>query len=83
MAQPTTQADIDEIWRLDGERNGWSLPDPAPFILRLRGVRLLRASYIEFHLNREAKLLQKQGIGFGKPPQRELWILYGIARGWA
>ena len=82
MPQSMTQTDIDEIWRIEGERNVWTLPTPAPILLRLRGIRLVRAAYLEKRSRMRAIRLKKQGIGLGIPPQRELWIVYAIARGW-
>jgi hypothetical protein len=78
----TQQTDIDEIWRMDGERNEWTLPPPAPILLRLMGIRLVRAAYLEKCSLMRAIRLKKQGIGLGIPPQREMWVIYAIARGW-
>jgi hypothetical protein len=82
MAEELKQTDIDEIWRKDGERNGWRLPAAAPLAFRVKGVRLVRAAYLESKLRREAKRQKSVGIGLGIPDQRDLWVIYGIARGW-
>jgi hypothetical protein len=81
MAQQT-QADFDAAWRQDGERSGWHLPPSASLLLRLIGVRHVRAILYERRIHAEARRQKELGIGFGKPPQRELWILYAISRGW-
>jgi len=77
-----TQRDFDVAWRQDGERSGWQLPPSGPFFLQFAGVRHVRAMLYERRIHKEARRLKAQGIGFGKPPQRELWILYAIIRGW-
>ena len=82
MSNEITQSDIDEIWRKDGERNGWRLPSPAPEFFMMLGVRHVRAAYHEKRARNRAILLKKQGIGLGIPSQHELWVVYAIARGW-
>lgn len=82
MSNKITQLDIDEIWRTDGERNGWQLPSSVPVFFTLLGVRHVRAAYHEKRARNRASRLKKQGIGLGVPPQRELWVVYAIARGW-
>ena len=81
-AEMNQQTEIDEIWRRDGERNGWRLPTAAPIFLRLMGIRLVRAAIAEKRARNEAVSLKKQGVGLGNPPQQELWVIYAIARGW-
>ena len=77
-----TQADFDAAWRQDGERNGWQLPPSGLFVLQFAGIRHVRAALYERAIHNEARRMKVQGVGFGKPPQRELWILYAIYRGW-
>jgi hypothetical protein len=83
MSNETTQEDIDEIWRKDGEVHGWQLPPPAHGYLRsILIVRLIRAAFLEKRARNKAVALKKQGIGLGTPPQQELWVIYAISRGW-
>ena len=77
MTQASRQTEIDEIWRKDGERNGWQLPNPAPLFFRLMGIRLARAAFLEARARREAVRLKGHGVGLGIPSQRELWVIYG------
>lgn len=77
-----TRADCDAAWRRDGERNGWRLPPAAPWPLQLAVLRHVRAMRHELRLQREARRLKESGVGLGRPTQRDLWVLYAIARGW-
>ena len=82
MTHASQQNEIDEIWRRDGDRNGRQLPSPAPLFFRLMGIRLARAAFLETRARHQAARLKAQGIGLGIPNQRELWVIYGVARGW-
>jgi|VirMetMinimDraft_7_1064189.scaffolds.fasta_scaffold00089_11 hypothetical protein len=75
-------ADEDAMWREDGERNGWTIR-PAPWPLRLWGVRHIR--YFVHAWNAESAALDwlHAGIGTGQLHPRDAWMLHAILKGYA
>jgi len=71
----------DQIWREDGERNGWVLPSVSwPF--RLPGVRLVRFFWHSWKLESHVRTANELGLGVFADP-RDKWVLWAIRRGWA
>ncbi|KTS09766.1 hypothetical protein SB2_11985 [Methylobacterium radiotolerans] len=82
MHDAIIQMDEDNAWRRDGERHGWTLPPKAAWPLRLPIIRAFRAAWLDYRVHKAASDWASAGIGVGGPNQRDLWILYAIARGW-
>lgn len=82
MYHELIQEDEDRAWRKDGEANGWTLPPKAAWPLRLWGVRFIRAMILDYRVHKLAGQFAQVGIGLGPPNQRDIWIIYAIARGW-
>jgi hypothetical protein len=74
-------SEIDEIWREDGEENGWVLPR-VPWPLRLWGVRHVRFLWNVWRLENHVREMNLAGLGIFANP-RDRWILWAIRRGWA
>lgn len=68
----------DEEWKEVGRRHGWILPPPAPWPLRLWGVRYIRAAVASARYIKKNKLWEYQDF----PSTYDDWVIYGIARGW-
>ena len=68
----------DEEWRQVGRRNGWELPPPAPWPLRLWGIRYIRAAIAT------ARLIQREKLWLVvyAPTGYDDWKIYAISRGW-
>jgi hypothetical protein len=73
----------DQRWLEDKERNNWTLPFKATWLLRLPVIRIVRVIWHERKAQRSARGWGSIGIGFGGMPQYDRWVLYAIARGWA
>lgn len=82
MSDEIIQANEDQAWRDDGERNGWALK-PVALIWRVWGVRHARCAWHEWRATRTVRKLASAGIGWGVLNQRDVWVLYAIWRGWA
>ena len=70
----------DEEWREVGRSQGWELPPPAPWPLRLWGIRYVRAAVASVQLIRRHKQLGASLDYF--PTGYDDWVIYAIARGW-
>lgn len=69
----------DRMWMVDGARNGFVLPPPAPLWQRLWGIRHLRWAYWLVRVEREAR----RDVAAGRMPSfYSNWLLYAIGRGW-
>lgn len=66
----------DRRWAVDGERFGWLLPPRAPWLLRLPGVRHVRAYRLAWRIERHYAAVPGIRSGYDE------WCLYAIARGW-
>ena len=70
----------DEEWREVGRTHGWELPPAAPWPLRLRGIRYVRAAVASVQLIRRQRQL---GVSLDYfPTGYDDWVIYAIARGW-
>ncbi len=69
----------DEEWREVGRRHGWELPPPAPWLLRLRGIRYVRAAVAAVALIRQNHRWSSVDC---IPTGYDDWLVYAIARGW-
>lgn len=72
----------ERTWRKDAERYGWALPPKAAWPLRLPIIRTIRWAWLDYRVHKAAANWAAVGIGVGGPNQRDLWILYAVARGW-
>lgn len=72
----------DALWREDKERNGWKLPPPAPWLLRLPVLRTIRGAWNLYHAEKNADQWASVGIGLGSMNPYDRWIIYAIYRGW-
>ena len=81
MNDAILQQDEDAAWRADGEANGWILPKPAIWPLRLWGFRHIRVIWLDHRVHRWASVMGSVGMGIGQPTQRDLWVLYAVQRG--
>lgn len=70
----------DNLWSLDGERHGWSLPTKAPKVYRLPVIRTIRALYIAIKIERH-NAFWSHSLG-SIPSGYDEWVLYAIRRGW-
>lgn len=77
-----TKTESDKLWQADKKRNGWVLPQPAAWPLRLWGIRNVRAFVLAVRADRHARQWKAMGIGFGGIQQYDLWVIYAIAHGW-
>lgn len=69
----------DEEWREVGRTHGWELPPAAPWPLRLRGIRYVRAAVASVRLIRR----HQRGSSLDCiPTGYSDWVIYAIARGW-
>jgi hypothetical protein len=76
----TAAAEDDQLWREDGERRGWRLPPPAPWPMRLPGVRHLRAVWMTFWIEQH----YRYGLGsIGIRTGYDEWVTHAVWRGWA
>ena len=69
----------DKEWREVGRSHGWELPTPAPWLLRLWGIRYVRAAMAS------VQLIQKDQLWLSLDCSRtgyDDWVIYAIARGW-
>ena len=82
MTDETLQRDDDDAWRADGARNGWTLPRKAAWPLRLPIIRHVRAAWLDYRVHKLASEFASVGVGSGPPNQRDIWIIYAVARGW-
>jgi hypothetical protein len=79
-----TWAEADALWLKDRDENGWSLDGhKAVWPFRLWGIRHIRWLYLMNKVEGQAANFASIGIGFGRPNQSDLWVLYAIRRGWA
>jgi len=67
-----------ELWKADGDRNGWTLPGAAQWPFRLPVIRHIRAAWntlqVEQHYAAYASLgLVRSGY--------DEWVIYAIERG--
>jgi hypothetical protein len=69
----------DEEWREVGRSHGWQLPPPAPWPLRLWGIRYVRAAVASARLIRR---VQRSSSPECFPTGYGDWVIYAIARGW-
>jgi hypothetical protein len=69
----------DEEWREVGLSHGWELPPPAPWPLRLWGIRYVRAAVASVQLIRQNQLGSSLDC---IPTGYDDWVIYAIARGW-
>lgn len=76
------QAQEDLAWQRDGDAHEWVLPPKAAWPLRLWGVRFIRAMVLDYRVHKLAGQFAQAGIGLGPPNQRDIWIIYAVARGW-
>lgn len=74
--------EADKRWAKDKAENGWTGPDPKGRLWRLPAIRHCRWFFLADRVYSRAEKFAKYGIGFGGPNQYDLWILYGIYRGW-
>lgn len=72
----------ERIWREDRDSNGWTLPRPAVWPLRLPIVRNIRCAILSIKAEQFARGWNSVGIGFGGLPQYDKWVLYAVSRGW-
>jgi hypothetical protein len=70
----------DKKWLEDQDRNGWIMPSAA-WWMRLPIVRNIRCAVTTFLVYRNARNWYLIGIGFGLPQEFDLWVCYGISRG--
>ena len=66
-------------WLHDAQEFGWKLPPPAPWWLRLWGVRHIRALGCAYRVARHQAIWGALGLlssGYDE------WVLFAIARGW-
>ncbi len=69
----------DEEWQEVGRSHGWELPPPAPWPLRLWGIRYVRAAIASAQLIQQNELwlsLDSSLTGYDD------WVIYAIGRGW-
>lgn len=81
----TRAADIaknDQLWSEEKAEHRWSLPPAAPLILRLPGIRQIRFMIVGLKIQREVRKWAAAGIGMGVPNEYDMWVLWGIYRGW-
>lgn len=71
----------DAAWLHDMHKYNWLVPDVARFY-RLPIIRHIRAVWIGWRVEAWASRFAEMGIGFGIPNKYDLWVLYGIRRGW-
>jgi hypothetical protein len=69
----------DEEWREVGRSHGWDLPPPAPWPLRLWGIRYVRAAAASIRMIRH---IQRSSSSEFFPTGYDDWVVYAIARGW-
>ena len=69
----------DDEWREVGRSHGWQLPPPAPWPLRLWGIRYVRAAVASARLIRR---VQRSSSPECFPTGYDDWVIYAIARGW-
>lgn len=69
----------DNEWREVGQSHGWQLPPPAPWPLRLWGIRYVRAAAASVRLIRR---IQRSSSAECFPTGYDDWVVYAIARGW-
>lgn len=69
----------DRAWIADGDSCGWSLPAPAPWLLRLPIVRGVRAVLAAWKLERHYAVYGVMGLARSGYDE---WVVYAIARGW-
>jgi hypothetical protein len=72
----------EKVWREDQARNGWQLPPPAHWLLRLPIIRNIRGAVALSRVERFAGAWASVGIGIGGPNQYDKWVVYAIYRGW-
>ncbi len=73
----------DEEWRRVGRIEGWRLPTPAPWPLRLWGVRYVRAAVASARLIQRHELWRHELRHAAEASSTyEDWVVYAIARGW-
>jgi hypothetical protein len=68
----------DEEWREVGQSHGWRLPPPAPWPLRIWGVRYVRAAVATVQFVRKSELWESEECS----SNYDDWVIYAIARGW-
>jgi hypothetical protein len=68
----------DEEWREVGRRHNWTLPPPAPWLLRQWGIRYVRAAIASARLIRRHQLWRSEADA----SSYDDWVVYAIARGW-
>lgn len=61
-----------------GRSCGWTLPPAAPRLLRLWGVRYVRAAIASARLIQQNELWRFEEC----PSNYDDWVIYAIARGW-
>lgn len=71
----------DQLWHEDKERYGWCMPRAAwwrrlPVIRHVRSVIEYQRAFAFYETARAL------GIGIGGIPHGDLWVIYGIRRGW-
>lgn len=71
----------EKLWLEEQERHGWVMPS-APWWKRIPIVRHIRGAIARFRVDRAAAQWQQVGICLGRPSQFDLWVCYGIIRGW-
>ena len=70
----------ESAWEDDKRCNGWELPTPAHWVLRLPVIRNFRAIGLAIQIYKHEALMYR--LGFGISTGYDQWVLYAIKRGW-
>lgn len=68
----------EKLWHEDAARYGYKLPAPAPRLLRLPVIRLLRTLILALRVERHYAVASLWGL---RNPYDD-WVLYAVRRGW-
>jgi len=71
-------AEYDQAWRQDRDAFGWTLPGPAPRWKRLLFMRIIRAAWLAWKVERHYEAWPLPSIRTGY----DEWVIYAIRRGW-
>ena len=71
----------EKYWKEDAAKNGWTMESVA-WWKRLPIVRHVRCAYLTIQAQRFRKMTHSMGLGIGGMPQKDSWVLYGIAKGY-
>ena len=70
--------ECDEMWKIDGEENGWRLPDDVPRWKRLPVIRHIRFIYYSVQIERHNRFWSSLGK---MPSGYDEWYLHAIYTG--